>query len=148
MSEFAAYLGLVLTSLIAGTLLPFIPGSSEAAMGVLLAADIGTPFTVVATAVAANSMGAAVNYFVGRNLRHMFGRPWFPIGREKLETVSGWFRRFGIWTVGFCFIPTFGDAINVVAGLLRSDLRLFLPLAIGGKLLGHLAVAAGVSLIW
>jgi hypothetical protein len=45
-----AYLGLLLTSFIAGTLLPFLPASSEMAMAGLLAVKAGHPLAIVAVA--------------------------------------------------------------------------------------------------
>ena len=44
-----------------------------------------------------------------------------------------------------CWLPTAGDAITVVAGLLRADVRIFLPLAVLGEAFGHLVVAGGVA---
>jgi membrane protein YqaA with SNARE-associated domain len=144
--EFAfVYVGLSLTSFVAGTVLPFLPGSSEMAMAGLLAMEAGHPVAITAVALSANIAGASTNYFVGWNIARFSGRRWFPISASRLATTSYWFRRYGIWLVLMCWLPTAGDAITVVAGLVRADLRIFLPLTILGKAFGHLAVAGGVA---
>ena len=139
------YFGLFITSLVAGTILPFLPASSEMAMAGLLAAGNGVPALLVAVAIVGNFTGASLNYLVGRNLAYFSGRRWFPISPDALEKTSGWFRRYGIWLLLMCWLPMAGDAITVVAGLLRADLRLFLILTAGGKAFGHIAVASGVG---
>jgi membrane protein YqaA with SNARE-associated domain len=141
-----AYLGLLLTSFIAGTLLPFLPASSEMAMAGLLAVKAGHPLAIVAVALFANVAGASTNYFIGWNIAQFSGRRWFPVSVSRLTRTSHWFQRYGIWLVLMCWLPTAGDAITVVAGLVKADLRIFLTLAVIGKAFGHLAVAGGV--VW
>jgi membrane protein YqaA with SNARE-associated domain len=138
------YVGLSLTCFVAGTVLPFLPGSSEMAMAGLLAMEAGHPLAIIAVALSANIAGASTNYFIGSNIAGLSGR-WFPISASRLANTSNWFRRYGIWLVLMCWLPTAGDAITVFAGLVRADLRIFLPLTIVGKAFGHLAVAGGVA---
>jgi membrane protein YqaA with SNARE-associated domain len=139
------YAGLFLTSLIAGTVLPFLPASSEIAMAGLLAAEAGPLVPLIATAVVGNILGTATNYFIGLNIARFSDRRWFPISPHALAKATVWFQRYGIWIILMCWLPTFGDAITVVAGLLRTDLRVFLILTAIGKSFGHLAVAGGLT---
>lgn len=141
------YFALFMTSLVAGTLLPFLPASSEMAMGGLLAAGSGVPALLVAAAIMGNFMGASLNYLVGWNFARFSGQRWFPISPDALHKTTEWFRHYGIWLLLMCWLPMAGDAITVVAGLLRADLRLFLILTASGKAFGHIAVASGVSWI-
>jgi membrane protein YqaA with SNARE-associated domain len=141
-----SYIGLLLTCFVAGTALPFLPGSSEIAMAGLLAMDAGHPVAIIGVALSANFAGAVTNYFVGWNIARFADRRWFPISISRLTTTTNWFHRYGIWLVMMCWLPTAGDAITVVAGLMRADLRIFLPLAVLGKAFGHLVVAGGV--VW
>lgn len=141
------YVALFVTSLIAGTMLPFIPASSEMAMAGLLATGSGAPALLIAAAIAGNIIGATANYLVGWNIGRFSGRRWFPISPIALHRTTEWFRRYGIWLILMCWLPTAGDAITVVAGLLRADLRVFLLLTAIGKSFGHVAVASGVSWI-
>jgi membrane protein YqaA with SNARE-associated domain len=141
------YVALFVTSLIAGTMLPFLPGSSEMAMAGLLATDTGAPALLVATAIIGNIIGATANYFVGWNIARFSGRRWFPISPVAMHRTTEWFRCYGIWLILMCWLPTAGDAITVVAGLLRANLRAFLILTAIGKAFGHVAVASGVGWI-
>jgi membrane protein YqaA with SNARE-associated domain len=144
--EFAfLYFSLLVTSFVAGTVLPFMPGSSELAMAALLAMEAGDPALIIAVALFANIAGASTNYYVGWNIGRFSGRRWFPISASRLAKTSNLFRRYGVWLVLMCWLPTAGDAITVVAGLARTDLRVFLPLAVAGKAIGHLAVAGGLA---
>jgi membrane protein YqaA with SNARE-associated domain len=145
-SEFALPLGgLFLTSLIAGTVLPFLPASSEMAMAGLLAVEAGPPVALISTAVVGNILGTVTNYFVGKNIARFCDRRWFPIAPSTLNKAAAWFQRYGFWTILMCWLPTFGDAITVVAGLLRANFRVFLILTAIGKGFGHLMVAGGIS---
>jgi membrane protein YqaA with SNARE-associated domain len=139
------YFGLFMTSLVAGTVLPFLPASSEVAMAGLIAAGSGAPALLVAAAIMGNFTGASLNYLVGRNLARFCERSWFPISSNALQRTTQWFSHYGVWLLLMCWLPMAGDAITVVAGLLRADLRLFLILTASGKAFGHVAVASGVS---
>ncbi len=141
------YIGLFITSLIAGTMLPFLPASSEMAMAGLLATEVGVPMRLIAAAIVGNVLGASANYFVGWNLARLTGRNWFPISPTGLQRTTEQFRRYGTWLLLLCWLPTAGDAITVVAELLRTDLRVFLILTAIGKAFGHIAVASGVTWI-
>jgi membrane protein YqaA with SNARE-associated domain len=141
------YVALFMTSLVAGTVLPFLPASSEMAMAGLIAAGSGVPALLVAAAIVGNFTGASMNYLIGRNIARFCGRSWFPISPVALQRTTEWFRRYGVWLLLMCWLPMAGDAITVVAGLLRADLRLFLLLTAGGKAFGHVAVASGFSWI-
>ncbi len=145
MGVLPTYVGLFITSLIAGTFLPFLPGSSEMAMAGLLAIGAGSPIAIVATAVAANVLGATLNYFVGRNVAGLAGRRWFPLSQNGLNKAGAWFARYGFWALAMCWLPTYGDAITVIAGLLQTDFLVFLALVAAGKLFGHALVASGVT---
>lgn len=141
------YFGLFMTSFVAGTTLPFLPASSEMAMAGLIAAGTGVPALLVVAAIAGNFIGASVNYLVGWNMARFSDRRWFPISPAALHRTTEWFRHYGIWLLLMCWLPMAGDAITVVAGLLRADLRLFLILTASGKAFGHIAVASGVTWI-
>jgi membrane protein YqaA with SNARE-associated domain len=141
------YIGQFLTSLVAGTMLPFLPGSSEIAMAGLLATGAGAPAPLLIFAIGGTVIGATANYVIGWHLARLTERRWFPISPVARQRTSEWFRRYGIWLIVMCWLPTAGDAITLVAGLLRADFRAFLILATAGKTFGHVAVASGVGWI-
>jgi membrane protein YqaA with SNARE-associated domain len=139
--------GLFVTSFIAGTMLPFLPGSSEMAMAGLLAAEAAAPSLLITAAIIGNVAGATVNYVVGWNVAHLTDKRWFSPSPIALKRTTEWFRRYGVCLILMCWLPTAGDAITLVAGLLRADFRTFLMLAATGKAFGHVAVAGGVGWI-
>jgi membrane protein YqaA with SNARE-associated domain len=117
------------------------------AMAGLLATGSGAPALLIAAAITGNVIGATANYLIGWNIARFSGHRWFPISPIALQRTAEWFRRYGIWIILMCWLPTAGDAITVVAGLLRADLRAFLILTAIGKAFGHVTVASGVSWI-
>jgi membrane protein YqaA with SNARE-associated domain len=145
MTDLTAYLGLFVTAFVAATFLPFLPGSSEIALGGLLALDNGNPALLVAIATVGNVLGAAVNYAVGRYVHGLSDRPWFPVTPQTMQRYEHAFHRYGVWTLLMSWMPVLGDVITVVAGLLRTDVKQFLVLVTIGKGLRYLAILGGVS---
>jgi len=90
-------------------------------------------------------LGASLNYLIGRNIAGLAHRRWFPLSRSAMEQAAAWFGRHGAWALALCWLPTYGDAITVVAGLLRAKFWTFLTFVAAGKLFGHLAVASGIT---
>jgi membrane protein YqaA with SNARE-associated domain len=123
------YLGLFLTAFLAATLLP---GGSEVVFAGLLAAG-HDPFTLWAWATAGNSLGAAVNWLLGRYLLHFEERRWFPFDRGNLGRAQGWFQRYGVWSLLLAWAPVVGDAITFIAGMMRVRFDVFLMLTAIGK---------------
>ena len=84
-------------------------------------------------ASAGNTAGAVLNWWLARYMLHWRDRRWFPLKRKQLEQASGWFRRYGVWTLLLAWLPIGGDALTFVAGLLRVRLMVFLILVGLGK---------------
>jgi membrane protein YqaA with SNARE-associated domain len=124
-----AYLGLFLTAFLAATLLP---GYSEVLFAGLLASGY-KPFALWGWATAGNSLGAAVNWLLGRYLLHFRDRRWFPFDPDNLGRAQIWFQRYGIWSLLLAWAPVIGDALTFVAGLMRVRFGLFLLLTTIGK---------------
>jgi membrane protein YqaA with SNARE-associated domain len=130
-------------ALIAGTFLPFLPGSSELVLGGFLAAVQGEPWALVLAATAGNVVGGVINYFIGYTVSDLAGRRWFPATEIQIERASDRFNRYGVWILLLTWLPLIGDIITVVAGLLRTNFRLFLMLATIGKFVRYFAIAIG-----
>ncbi|MEY9585520.1 hypothetical protein ABIA15_004341 [Sinorhizobium fredii] len=43
-----------------------------------------------------------------------------PVKPSSLERAAGWYRRFGRWSLLLSWMPILGDALSVLAGVLRS----------------------------
>lgn len=139
----SAYLLLFATAFGAATLLPFY---SE----VLLVAQLKRgldPMLLWLFATAGNTLGAVVNWVIGWHLTHYVDRRWFPVRQQALDRAQRWFQRYGTWTLLFSWAPVGGDALTVVAGIMKVRLWLFLPLVTLGKGARYAAVILAAQAI-
>jgi len=118
----SGYLLLFASSFLAATILPFY---SEVVLFALLR-NGGDPFWLVVTATVGNTGGAVVNWLLGIYLLHF---------RERR-----WFQRYGFWTLLLAWMPVGGDALTLIAGIMRVPLWLFLLLVATGKGLRYVSV--------
>jgi membrane protein YqaA with SNARE-associated domain len=135
----AGYAGLFLSAFLAATLIPL---SSEALLAVLGAAQGFDLALLVLVATAGNTLGAAVNWILGRYSLHWRDRRWFPVRPERLGAATRWFRRYGVWSLLFAWVPVVGYPLTFAAGLLGVRFPLFLLLVAIGKGLRYVVVAA------
>jgi membrane protein YqaA with SNARE-associated domain len=132
----SAYLALFGIAFLAATLVPFY--SEFLVVGMLLADH--DPLAVLAVATAGNTLGSLFNWVLGRGLERFRERRWFPVSERQLVVAQRWFRKYGQWSLLFAWAPVGGDALTLLAGVLRVRLRWFLPLVGLGKGLRYLAV--------
>jgi membrane protein YqaA with SNARE-associated domain len=135
----AGYAGLFLSAFLAATLVPL---SSEAVLAALGAARGFDLTMLVLVATAGNTLGAAVNWLLGRFCLRWRDRRWFPVNGARLDTATRWFRRYGVWSLLLAWLPVVGDPITFIAGVLRVRLTLFLVLVAAGKGARYVVVAA------
>ena len=129
MGDLLAYLLLFLSAFGAATLLP---GASEIAFIGLLEQGYAA-FWLWAVATAGNSLGAAVNWVLGRYLTRFEDRRWFPFKPESLHRAQAWFQKYGVWSLLFAWLPIGGDALTFIAGVMRVRFGLFFLLTAIGK---------------
>ncbi|MBU0583646.1 MAG: DedA family protein [Alphaproteobacteria bacterium] len=142
MDDLAILGGLFAIAFIAATILP---AQSEAALVALLVAGTHSPILLVAVASLGNVLGAVVNWALGRSVERFRDRRWFPVSPRALDRATGWYHRWGRWSLLFSWAPIGGDALTVAAGVLREPLRSFLVLVTIAKT-GRYAVLAAVTL--
>jgi membrane protein YqaA with SNARE-associated domain len=94
--------------------------------------------TLTATATIGNTLGAVINWGLGRWLAHYADRPWFPASPKRLEQAASLFRRYGSWSLLFSWVPIVGDPLTVIAGVSRIPFSTFLILTAIGKLARYL----------
>ena len=109
--------------------------------GLLIAGD-QDPAALLLVATAGNLLGSVVNWVLGRYLSHFRNRRWFPVSERRYEQAADWFRRFGLWSLLFAWLPIVGDPLTVIAGALRVRFAWFLVLVGAGKAARYLLVAA------
>ncbi|MCB2217732.1 YqaA family protein [Desulfofustis glycolicus] len=130
------YLILFSFSFLAATVLPF---SSEVVLYALIRSD--TPaLPLILAASTGNTLGAIVNWGLGRYLLHYRDRPWFYFKQEQIDRAQRWFQHYGIWTLLFSWLPLGGDVLTFIAGVMRVKLWLFVLLVGIGKSVRYLAV--------
>lgn len=131
-----AYLLLFASAFLAATILPFY---SEVVLFSMLR-DGGDPVALVVVATLGNTLGAVVNWGLGRYLLHFRDRRWFYFSRSQIEKAQRWYQRYGFWSLLFAWLPIGGDALTFIAGIMKVRLWLFLILVGTGKGLRYVSV--------
>jgi membrane protein YqaA with SNARE-associated domain len=131
-----AYLLLFASAFLAATILP---SSSEVVLFSLLR-DGGDPVALVVVATLGNTLGSVVNWALGLYLLHFQDRRWFYFSRDQIDKAQRWYQRFGFWSLLFAWLPIGGDALTLIAGVMKLRLWLFLLLVGTGKGLRYISV--------
>ena len=132
----ASYLVLFGSAFLAATILPFY---SEVVLFALLR-EGGDPVALVLTATLGNTLGAVVNWVLGRYLLHFQDRRWFYFSAAQIEKAQRWYQKYGFWSLLLAWMPVGGDALTLIAGIMKIRLWLFLVLVGTGKALRYISV--------
>lgn len=124
-----AYLGLFTAAFVAATL---APAASEVVLFALLSKGYD-PATLWLCATLGNTLGAAVNWALGRYLLRYQDRTWFPFSPQRLGRAQRWFQRYGVWSLLLAWMPIIGDALTFIAGTMRIRFTQFIALTGTGK---------------
>ena len=135
------YLTMFASAFLAATVVPF---ASEVTLAATLAAGGNLPWLVVVATVG-NTLGAAVNWGLGRCIERFRDRPWFPADARGIERAQAWFRRYGVWTLLFAWVPVVGEPLTVIAGVMRVRIVPFLILVATGKGLRYVVLALAMA---
>ncbi len=125
----------------AATLLPL---ASELVLAAQIKAGFAPVWALLAAATIGNVAGSAFNWWLGVHVRRFEHRRWFPFSPETIEAASARFRRWGLWSLLFAWLPVIGDPLTFVAGVLRVPFKLFLPLVTVGKGARYAILALGL----
>jgi len=126
----SGYIGLFLSAFLAATILPF---SSEAVLAGLMARGGFDGLALWAIATAGNTLGAMVNWVLGRWCLHWQNKPWFPFKAADLDAADRWFSKWGVWSLLLSWVPIIGDPITFAAGFLRVNFWVFTVLVVIAK---------------
>jgi membrane protein YqaA with SNARE-associated domain len=132
-----SYWGLFLASFLAATILPF---SSELILGYLLTHDFNV-FVTVFAATSGNVLGAIVNYGLGFWGGNLLLHRVFRVSDLEITKAENRFKKYGILSLLFAWVPIIGDPLTVAAGMLKIRFVLFLFLVGLGKFLRYVFVA-------
>ncbi len=139
MEELLPLLGLFAVAFAAATV---FPAQSEAALVALLVLGGQSPVLLVVVATIGNVLGSVTNWLLGRWIEHFRHRPWFPVSERSLARATGWYRRWGRWSLLLSWAPIGGDALTVAAGILREPFWSFLLLVTVAKAARYIVLAA------
>jgi membrane protein YqaA with SNARE-associated domain len=101
---------------------------------------------LVTVATAGNVLGSWVNWLLGLYLLKFKGCRWFYFKEPQIAKAQQWFNRYGVWTLLFAWVPLGGDALTLVAGIMRVPWPLFLVLVGIGKLARYIVVVQLVQM--
>jgi membrane protein YqaA with SNARE-associated domain len=135
--EAIGYVSLFVTAFAAATILPL---SSEAVLSALVVSEGFHLWLLIATAGIGNTLGACVNWGLGRYCVRWRDNRWFPISSATLERHACWFHRYGVYTLLFSWVPIIGDPLTAIAGILKVRFVWFLPLVATGKTARYIVV--------
>lgn len=131
------YLGMFLSALIAGTVVPF---SSEAVMIALISMGLN-PVGCVIAATAGNMFGGITCYWLGTLGNMKWIEKYFGVNEKKLARAKRFVQGKGAWMAFFMFIPFLGEAIGVVLGLMHANVWITVISMFLGKLFRYVAIA-------
>lgn len=130
------YLNLFVLSFLASTVLPL---GSETLVVALIYQGFN-PVTIVMVATLGNYLGSCTTYYLGLKERPVLEKYLSP-SHEKLEKSERFFKKYGIYILLFTWVPGIGDAITMVAGLMKLPFRSFSALVFLGKCGHYFALA-------
>lgn len=134
---FAQFAGLFAAAFGAATILPF---QSEVVFVALQVAGSASVLALVVVASIGNTLGAVVNYVMGRGIERFRNRRWFPVNAAQLARAQRWYARWGVWTLLLSWAPL-GDGFTVIAGMMRTPVWLFVLLVTIAKTGRYIALA-------
>lgn len=134
----ASLLGLFGISFLAATLLP---AQSELGLSGLIALGTEPVVLLVAAASLGNTLGSMVNWGLGRAATAWSTASWFPVKPDKLAKATGWYHRYGRWSLLLSWAPIIGDPLTLAAGVLKEPFWSFTLLVAIAKTARYVAVA-------
>ncbi len=105
----------------------FLPVPSEIPFAALQVAAEVPLWTLILFASVGNTLGSVVNLVLGWQVDRFSDRRWFPATPDQMARAKVWYARWGVWTLLLSWAPL-GDAITLVAGVMRTPLWLFMVL--------------------
>lgn len=91
-----------------------------------------------------NTLGSVLNYALGWQIPRFRSKRWFPVTEAQLHKAQIWFAKYGKWSLLLSWAPL-GDAITVVAGMMRTRLVTFVLLVGFAKTARYVVLASVVA---
>ena len=130
------YPGLFIAAFLAATILPL---SSEIVLSALILSNL-SPTLLILTATVGNVLGSFSNYILGYWFGMVAAKKWLKLSDQGYAIAEHRFKKYGIISLCFAWVPIIGDPLTVVAGVLRVPISLFLVLVTLGKLARYIII--------
>lgn len=130
------YLGLFVSAVIAGSIIPF---SSELVLAGLLALGLD-PVLLVISGTLGNTIGSMTIYCIGRLGKVEWMEKYFHVKREKVERMQHFLQGKGALMGFFAFLPIVGSVISATLGFMRANLTLTVLSMMTGKALRYIII--------
>ena len=128
------YIGLFLSALLAGSILPF---SSEIVLTVLVQMGADPTICLISASIG-NTIGGLICYWLGYLGDMQKIERWLKIDHTKMERVDKFVRKYGAWMGVFGVLPWVGEVIIVLLGLMRANVYLTTATMFVGKFVRYL----------
>ena len=122
------YLGLFISALLAGSIVPF---SSELVMIALIKVGL-SPVMCVLFATLGNTIGGMTCYYMG-----CLGNVVWIVKKEKVDKMQTFLQGKGALMGFFAFLPFVGEVIAIALGFMRSNVWLTTSSMFAGKLIRY-----------
>ena len=139
LAEFG-YVGLFLASFLAATILPL---SSEVVLSFLLLNGLN-PTILVSLATFGNVLGSFLNYAIGLWGGVFLVKKVLKISEDEFGKAQQIFKKYGVLSLFFAWVPVIGDPLTVVAGALKINLLIFFILVASGKLIRYIIISYAI----
>lgn len=136
------YVGLFVSALLAGSIIPF---SSELVLVALVKLGL-SPSLCLLAATTGNTLGGMTCYYMGRLGRIDWIEKYCHVKREKVERMQRFLSGRGALMGFFAFLPFVGGALGIALGFMRSNVLLTTLSMAAGKLLRYLLLLEAVLL--
>lgn len=130
------FIGLFIAAFLAATILPL---SSELVLSGLLL-NGASPSALVIVATVGNVLGSLTNYALGYWASLGVIKKWLRLSEAEFVNAEQRFKKYGLLSLLFAWVPIIGDPLTVIAGILRVRLLWFLILVSIGKSMRYLVL--------
>lgn len=130
------YLGLFLSALLAGSVVPF---SSELVLVALVEAGLNPTLCLLAAALG-NTAGGMSCYYLGHCGKTEWINRFFKGKQERIEQIRLFLQGKGALMAFFSFLPFVGELIAIALGYMRSNILLTTTSMFIGKLARYIVM--------
>ena len=138
------YLGLFISALLAGSIVPF---SSELVMIALVKVGL-SPVMCVFFATLGNTIGGMTCYYMGRLGNVVWIEKYFKVKKEKVDKMQAFLQGKGALMAFFTFLPAIGEVIAIALGFMRSNTWLTIVSMFVGKLIRYILLLYVLESAW